>query len=74
MKKKQINLQTGEETIIELGAEEVSAIEAQGIIADKEHQDTADAKITADAKLASGKQKLKDLGLDDDEVKQIVGI
>jgi len=25
-------------------------------------------------KLASGKQKLKDLGLDDDELKQIIGI
>jgi len=33
-----------------------------------------DAQTLADEKLASGKQKLKDLGLDDDEVKQIVGI
>ena len=73
MKKKQINVQTGEETIIELGAEEVSAIEAQGVIADKAHQDEIDAKTASDTKKASGKQKLKELGLDDDEIKALTG-
>jgi len=34
----------------------------------------AEAKIAADAKLASGKAKLKELGLDDDEITQIIGI
>jgi len=32
------------------------------------------AKTNRENKLASGKQKLKDLGLDDDELKQILGI
>ena len=32
------------------------------------------AKSEADAKQASGKAKLKELGLDDDELKQILGI
>jgi|10_taG_2_1085330.scaffolds.fasta_scaffold154502_2 hypothetical protein len=31
------------------------------------------AKSEADAKKASGKQKLKDLGLDDAEIKQLTG-
>tara|TARA_B100002003_G_C13907287_1_gene441720 strand:- start:208 stop:417 length:210 start_codon:yes stop_codon:yes gene_type:complete len=33
-----------------------------------------EAETAKQAKLASGKQKLKDLGLDDDELKQILGI
>ena len=33
----------------------------------------ADAQIASDAKKASGKQKLKDLGLDDDEIKALTG-
>ena len=32
-----------------------------------------DAQIASDAKKASGKQKLKDLGLDDDEIKALTG-
>ena len=34
----------------------------------------ADAKAVADTKLASGKAKLKELGLDDDEIKALTGI
>jgi hypothetical protein len=45
--------------------------EAQAVI---DKQADVDARTLADAKLASGKAKLKELGLDDDEVKQIVGI
>jgi hypothetical protein len=33
-----------------------------------------EAETARQTKLASGKQKLKDLGLDDDELKQILGI
>ena len=73
MKKREINIQTGEEIIIDLTAEEVSAIEAQGVIADKAHQDEIDAKTASDTKKASGKQKLKDLGLNDEEIKALTG-
>jgi hypothetical protein len=73
MKKREINIQTGEETVIDLTAEEVSAKEAREV----EHQTKLDAKAaaktTSDAKKASGKQKLKDLGLDDDEIKALTG-
>jgi len=36
-------------------------------------QEKADAKAASDAKEASGKQKLKDLGLDDEEIKALTG-
>ena len=36
-------------------------------------QEIKDAETAADNKKASGKQKLKDLGLDDDEIKALTG-
>ena len=36
-------------------------------------KEISDAKTTAINKKASGKQKLKDLGLDDDEIKALMG-
>jgi len=36
-------------------------------------QEIADAEQTAIDKKASGKQKLKDLGLDDDEIQALIG-
>jgi len=37
-------------------------------------QQSKDAEIAFETKTASGKQKLKDLGLDDDEIQAIMGI
>jgi len=58
---------------IEMTAEEVSQYEADI----KKMKDKADARVTAEEnkkiKQASGKQKLKDLGLDDDEIKALTG-
>ena len=36
-------------------------------------QEFKDAETAADNKKTSGKQKLKDLGLDDDEIKALIG-
>ena len=73
MKKREINIQTGEETVTDLTAEEVSAKEAKEV----EHQTKLDAenaaKTTKETNRASGKQKLKDLGLNDDEIKALPG-
>jgi hypothetical protein len=44
--------------------------EAQKII---DKQARIDAEAAAAAKQVSGKQKLKDLGLDDDEIKELTG-
>ena len=37
-------------------------------------QELKDAEQTAIDKKASGKQKLKDLGLDDDEIQALIGV
>jgi len=37
-------------------------------------QEIKDAETTATNKKASGKQKLKDLGLDDDEIQALIGV
>tara|TARA_Y100001937_G_scaffold5172_1_gene6842 strand:- start:1077 stop:1358 length:282 start_codon:yes stop_codon:yes gene_type:complete len=37
-------------------------------------QELKDAETTATNKKASGKQKLKDLGLDDDEIQALMGV
>ena len=37
-------------------------------------QELKDAETNAETKKASGKQKLKDLGLDDDEIQALIGV
>ena len=37
-------------------------------------QELKDAETNIETKKASGKQKLKDLGLDDDEIKALIGV
>ena len=37
-------------------------------------QQIKDAETNAETKKASGKQKLKDLGLDDDEIQALIGV
>ena len=37
-------------------------------------QELKDAEVNAETKKASGKQKLKDLGLDDDEIQALIGV
>ena len=37
-------------------------------------QELQDAETNAETKKASGKQKLKDLGLDDDEIQALIGV
>jgi len=59
---------------IEMTAEEVAQHEADV----KKMQDKSKARAIAEEnkkiKQASGKQKLKDLGLDDDEIKALIGV
>jgi hypothetical protein len=61
-------------TRIQFTAEEEAVRDAEETQAVINKQAFNDAQTLADEKLASGKAKLKELGLDDDEVKQIVGI
>jgi hypothetical protein len=41
---------------------------------DAKIQELKDAEQDAETKKASGKQKLKDLGLDDDEIQALIGV
>ena len=59
---------------IQLTAEEETIRDAEEAQAAIDKQADIDAETARQTKLASGKQKLKDLGLDDDELKQILGI
>jgi len=54
-------------------AEEEAARDAEEAQAVIDRQAKKDAEAAAAAKKASGKQKLKDLGLDDEEIKELTG-
>ena len=58
---------------IKFTAEEEAARDAEEAQAEIEIQASIDAKETKKNKKASGKQKLKDLGLDDDEIQALIG-
>tara|TARA_E500000331_G_C16929197_1_gene571182 strand:+ start:458 stop:676 length:219 start_codon:yes stop_codon:yes gene_type:complete len=67
-KKKIVNCETGEETIVDLTAEEEAALEAgrEAQLAADTEAEAAKEKRVADK--ASGDAKLKALGLTDDEI------
>ena len=67
--KKQINGQ-----LIDMTAEEISARQAEEAQAAINKQARIDAETAATNKKASGKAKLKELGLDDAEIKALTGI
>ena len=58
---------------IEMTAEEIAARQAEEAQATIDKQARIDAETATANKKASGKQKLKDLGLDDDEIKALTG-
>ena len=67
--KKQINGQ-----LIEMTAEEVTARQAEEAQANINKQARIDADTVTANNKASGKQKLKDLGLNDDEISSLLGV
>ena len=67
--KKQINGQ-----LIEMTAEEVTARQAEEAQAAINKQARIDADTVTANNKASGKQKLKDLGLNDDEISSLLGV
>jgi|APSaa5957512535_1039671.scaffolds.fasta_scaffold541162_2 hypothetical protein len=60
--------------IVDLTAEEISQREADIANAEVEATEEQANKEAKDALKASGKQKLKDLGLDDDEIQALIGV
>jgi hypothetical protein len=73
MKRIEINVQTGEEKVIDLTPEEVAVVEANAEAYKTKRDAENVANTLAETKKASGKQKLKDLGLTDDEISVLVG-
>ena len=74
MKTQIINCKTNKFEIRDLTSEEETKYN-QDIVEAKELKDAKiAAKIETDNKKASGKQKLKDLGLDDDEIQALIGV
>jgi len=67
---REINIITGEEKIINLTSEQIEQKNKNEI----EHQKIVQAEKNQENKKASGKQKLKDLGLDDDEIQALIGV
>ena len=61
------------EQLIDMTAEEITARQAEEAKAVTDKQTREVNLTTAKTKKASGKQKLKDLGLDDDEIKALIG-
>ena len=59
---------------VELTAEEEAAREAEIAQANIDRQAREAARVEKENKKASGKQKLKDLGLDDDEIQALIGV
>ena len=51
--------------------EQLDALETE---ANAYEQELKDAEANKETKKASGKQKLKDLGLDDDEIQALIGV
>jgi len=74
MKRLEVNINTGETKEIELTQSEIDAVNnakiEQDAIANKNLQD----KETKEANASTGKQKLKDLGLNDAEIKALIGL
>ena len=60
--------------LIEMTTEEIAERETEENQALIDQQSEIDKKTAAETKKASGKQKLKDLGLDDDEINALIGV
>tara|TARA_R110002012_G_C11438948_1_gene590342 strand:+ start:570 stop:776 length:207 start_codon:yes stop_codon:yes gene_type:complete len=59
--------------LTDMTAEEISARQAEETEEAVRKQEKQNAKVAKETKKASGKQKLKDLGLDDEEIKALMG-
>ncbi len=74
MKTHIVNAKTGESIVRDLTSEEETKLTEDNIKFKKIKDAEILAKTTKENKKASGKQKLKDLGLDDDEIKALIGV
>ena len=74
MKHQIINLSTGTETFVDFTEEEIQANNNAKAENATLQQQLEQDKINKENKKASGKQKLLDLGLTEEEVKALIGV
>jgi predicted SPOUT superfamily RNA methylase MTH1 len=74
MKKLEVTLENPNGILVDLTAEEIAQKETDEANALVEKQELEQAQTNEANKKASGKQKLLDLGLSEEEVKAIIGI
>jgi hypothetical protein len=70
---KKIIITPGNVEEVDLTTEEIAVVEANDITREQALKDEEEVKTAKATKKASGKQKLKDLGLDDDEIQALMG-
>lgn len=68
-----VDCSTGEQTVVELTAEEIEQLEADRAAAETERAEREAAEAARVAKRLSAADKLRALGLDEDEVSALLG-
>lgn len=71
-KKKIVNCETGEESIVDLTPEEEAALESGRAAQEAANAEAAAAEEARLAAKASGTEKLRELGLDDEEIAALI--
>ncbi len=74
MIRKEIDINTGKEKIIQLTEQEISELNIRKNQIEKDNLTKKTLEANAETKKASGKQKLLDLGLTEEEVKALIGV
>ena len=74
MKKLIIDKNNPNGILVDMSYEEINELNENASQHKIEMQQEQEDKINKETKKASGKQKLKDLGLDDDEIQALMGI
>jgi hypothetical protein len=68
-----VDCSTGEQTVVELTAEEIAELEADRVAAEAQRAEQEAAEAAKAAKRMSAADKLRALGLDEDEVSALLG-
>ena len=68
-----VDCSTGEQTVVELTAEEIEQLEADRVAAEAQRAEQEAAEAARTAKRLSAADKLRALGLDEDEVSALIG-
>jgi|TARA_R100000482_G_scaffold96736_1_gene41064 hypothetical protein len=74
MKNLVIDLKNNTTTLIDLSEEEIAQKQSEAEQYEIKRQNEIQEEQNKETKKASGKQKLKDLGLDDAEIKALIGV